>query len=163
MNVTKQTLERIHSAFRLYCRTQASEGRRELVAIWEELEAGGDPFCRCVAAHYLADTQNDLQDELKWDRTALEIAESAVEGLADGDASAARLQAFFPSLHLNLADDYRRLGEFATAREHADRGNELSGGLGIDAYGQRVRAELIRVAAQIDNGDSGPAVVFDYE
>ena len=163
VNADKQTLERIHSAFRLYCRSQPAEGRRQLLAIWEELESGGDPFCRCVTAHYLADTQDDLQDELKWDRTALELAESAVGTGGGSNPSVAPLQAFFPSLHLNLADDYRRLGDFDTARRHADRGNELGGALGIDAYGQRIRAELIRVAAQIDDGDSGPSVVFDYD
>ena len=54
--------------------------RRELAAIWTEVEqSGGDAFHRCVIAHFLADLQDDLRDELVWDERAL----AAVAGVTD--------------------------------------------------------------------------------
>ncbi len=163
MGSRDDTLERIRSAFRLFCRSEQAEGRRQLQAIWDELNPGGDPFSRCVAAHYLADTEGDLQEQLKWDLRALEVAESITGEGGDPHPSAAAIRAFYPSLHLNLADDYRKLRNFQNARRHAELGNESSGGLGVDAYGQSVRAGLIRVSAQIEERDSGPSVIFDFD
>jgi hypothetical protein len=163
VNQQDQTLQEIRGAFRLYCGGEQAEGRRLLQEIWDKLGADGDVFHRCVAAHYLADVQEDPQDELKWDRTALEVADSLVSERAGTYPSAAAVRAFYPSLHLNLADDYRKLGDFDNARRHADRGMELSGSLGLDAYGQSVRAGLVRVDSQIGERDSGPSVVFDFD
>ena len=163
MNQQDQTLEEIRGAFRIYCRGERAEGRRLLQEIWDKLGADGDIFHRSVAAHYLADTQQDPHGELKWDLQALEVADSLDPERAKTYPQAAAVQAFYPSLHLNLADDYRKLGDFDNARRHADRGTELSGSLGLDAYGQSVRAGLVRVDSQIAERDSGPSVVFDFD
>lgn len=156
-------MERIRSAFRLFCRGEQTAGREQLVAIWDELGPDGDVFHRCVTAHYLADTQENLQDQLEWDLRALEVADSLDREKAKTYKSGGAIRAFYPSLHLNLADDYRKLGDFATARRHADWGTELSDALGLDAYGQSVRAGLVRVESQIGELDSGPSVIFDFD
>lgn len=159
MGSRNETLERIKGAFRLFCHAERAEGRQQLLQIWDELEPDGDVFARILAAHYLADTEYDVQAELEWDRRALEVAESVT-----GDhPSASAVRAFLPSLYLNLADDHRRLGEFQAAQRHLDLGYEHGGGLGLDAYGQHVRAALIRVGAQIEERDSGPPVIFDFD
>jgi hypothetical protein len=163
MNQPDQTLQRIRSAFRLFCHGEQAAGREQLMAVWDELGPDGDIFHRSVAAHYIADTQEDLQNELEWDLRALEAARSMTAERAENYPSAAAVRAFYPSLHLNLADDYRKLGDFETARRHADWGNELSVSLGLDAYGQSVRSGLVRVESQIGERDSGPSVIFDFD
>ena len=164
MTEQDEMLTRIKHAFRLYCRSEVGEGRRLLHELWEEL--GPDQaYYRSVTAHYLADTEDEPEEELRWDLLALE----AVEGLAsDPDATnpdpyAAAVRVFLPSLHLNLADDYRRLGDFDKARHHAEQGMEFGGALGLDHYGQTVRGGLVRVQAQIDELDKGPSIIFDFD
>ncbi len=161
MSERHQTLERIRGAFRLYCRGDRAEARSLLTAIWDELGPAGDIFHRCVAAHYLADMSDDPEIELEWDLRALEIANSLEGEVAETNPLAASVRAFLPSLHLNLADDYRKMGDFQKARQHAEAGFALSGSLGRDAYAQTIRAGLIRVDAQIQDRDSGPAIIFD--
>lgn len=164
MTQQDETLARIKHAFRLYCRSEVGEGRRLLQELWGEL--GPDQaYHRSVTAHYLADTENDPEEELKWDLLALE----AVQGAAtEPDASkqdpyAAAIRVFLPSLHLNLADDYRRMGDFEKARHHAEQGMESGGVLGLDHYGQTVRGGLVRVQTQIDELDMGPSIIFDLD
>ncbi len=98
---------------------------------------------------------------MAWDLEALQIADTAIEG--GTDPTVAAVEKFLPSLHTNLADDFRKQGDFPKARHHVELGMESGGRLGVDAYGQRVRAELIRIESQIDESDSGPPVVFDFD
>lgn len=153
-----ETLTRIKHAFRLYCRSEVAEGRRLLLELWEEL-GPEKAYHRSVTAHYLADTENDVMDELNWDLSALEAAESVEEN----SPYAAAVQLFFPSLHLNLADAYRRMGNFEKARYHAEEGMAAGGSLGLDHYGQTVRGGLIRVQTQIEELDRGPSIIFDFD
>lgn len=159
MNQQDEILDRIKYAFRLYCRSEVAEGRRLLHELWEELgpEQG---YHRSVTAHYLADTQTELEDELMWDLRALEAAQ---ETGSESGPYAAAVRAFFPSLHLNLADGYRRLGDFDKARHHAEQGMATGDVLGLDHYGQTVRGGLIRVQTQIDELDKGPSMIFDFD
>lgn len=159
MNEKASTLQLIKDTMRRFYRGEREEAAAAFAAMWEELGESGDPYQRCVLAHYIADTQQDKQQELAWDLKALEAAKS----LSDDSPSAAAVRVFLPSLHLNLADDYRRLGDFEKARTHIDAGGEVSGVLGLDAYGQTVRAGLVRVEAQITDHDSGPGMIFDFD
>lgn len=52
------------------------EARNRLTALWAELGEQGDPLHRCTVAHYLADTQDDPEDELSWDLRALRAADT---------------------------------------------------------------------------------------
>lgn len=161
MEQQDETLERIMETFRLYCRGDQAEARKQMAALWEELETGGLAYHRCLLAHFRADTQHELADELEWDLRALAIAEEATE--KGDDSTTAAVKKFLPSLHMNLADDFRRQGDFPSARRHVERGMETGGELGIDRYGQTVRAELIRIESQIAERDSGPPVIFDFD
>jgi len=129
--------------------------RRELAAIWTEVEqGGGDAFHRCVIAHFLADLQDDLQDELVWDERAL----AAVAGVTDERAQeyhpSLRVRGFLPSLYLSLADDHRRLGDAARAHEFLERARGTIGALGDDAYGGLVRSGLDNVARALAEGST---------
>ncbi len=53
---------------------------------------------------------------------------------------------FYPSLHLNLGECYRKLGEFDRAREHLGRGRASVNALSNDGYGQMVKTGLDRLA-----------------
>jgi hypothetical protein len=63
----------------------------------------------CVAAHFLARQQPDLEQTLHWNRVALAYAEAA------GDD---QVRGFYPSLHLNLGRCYELLDDMAAARRH---------------------------------------------
>ena len=108
-----------------------------------------DHAVRCVVAHYLADLQTDLDEEIGWDERALvelpHLRDEDVAGL--GVASAA---GFAPSLHLNLGDGYLRRGDVDRAREHLQLGRETLGRLADDAYGVMIRRGFDRLANRIE-------------
>jgi hypothetical protein len=123
--------------------------RRELTAIWAEVErSGGDAFHRCVIAHFLA----DLQDELMWDERAL----AAVAGVTDERAQeyhpSLQVRGFLPSLYLSLADDHRRLGDAARAHEFLALARGTVDALADD--GALVRSGLENVARALAEGST---------
>lgn len=130
--------------------------RQSFTELWAEVGEDGDPLHRCAIAHALADVQDDLEDELAWDLRAL----AAAEGLTDERIHAAGAQgsarSFQPSLHLNLADVYRRLGRPDRARHHLEAGLATADALGEDGYGSMIREGLARIRSQLDEGH--PAV-----
>jgi len=83
-----------------------------------------------MLAHYTADIQDDPRVELSWDLLALQAADSV-----DGD----RLRDCYPSLHLNLAGDSRKLGDFREAREHLSNAAESVDGLPDNGYAKMIR------------------------
>jgi hypothetical protein len=60
-----------------------------------------------------------------------------------------QVAAFYPSLHLNLARDYFKLGDEATCREHLAIAQERVDVLPDDGYGRLVRSGLKRMAADL--------------
>lgn len=124
--------------------------RSLLLALWDELEPDGDAVQRCGVAHALADVQDDLHEELAWDLRALGMAEHITEEQVTAAGVGGTVRAFYPSLHLNLGDVYRRLGEFELARTHLELGQESEDALEDDGYGQLLRAGLERLARRLD-------------
>lgn len=66
------------------------------------------------------------------------------------------MAAFYPSLHLNLGDVYRRLGEWDLARAHLARGLDAVGALGDDGYGQLIKGGLDRLAQRLAERSGEP-------
>ena len=126
-----------------------AEARQVFTELWEEIgEADGDAFHRCAIAHSMADAQDEVEQELVWDLRALDAAELLTDTrMAAGGVDAAAA-AFLPSLHLNLAECYRRLGDPARALEHVHRGRSSLAALPEDGYRRMVRDGLSRVARQ---------------
>lgn len=120
---------------------RAGDGDGARAAFAQLWEGADDAYHRCVIAHFAADAAPDVEEELAWDLRALEAADEA--GSPD-------VAAFYPSLHLGLADDHRRVGDDERAREHLARGREVLGVLGDDPYGQTVRGAFDRLAALYD-------------
>ncbi len=122
----------------------------DLLAIWEELGAAGDPLHRCAAAHAIADLQDDVADELRWDLRALDAYGLITDDRAAEAGVAGPVYGFEASLHLNVADAYRRLGEPWDARDHLELGWAAVDALGDDSYGRMIRAGLDRLRSRLD-------------
>ena len=127
-------------------------GRQALLACWEQTDLPEHAF-RCVLAHYLADVEDSVDDEVAWDATALAEyahlrgADLAAVGIPDATGLA-------PSLHLNLGDGFLRQGRTAEAAEQLSAGLEAVAALGDDGYGRMIRDGLDRLASRIDSVES---------
>jgi hypothetical protein len=118
--------------------------RRRLLDCWHATTEH-DAAQRCVLAHYLADLEPALDDEVAWDERALEAFARVQEGdLAPIGIPSARGLA--PSLHLNLGDGYRRQGRLEDARSRLEAGIAGLEALGDDGYGSMIRQGLERLA-----------------
>ncbi|MFB0633451.1 hypothetical protein [Streptomyces sp. AB3(2024)] len=123
--------------------------RRKLLALWATIGVTGDPLHRCSLAHYLADLYEDPAQALAWNIRALDAADALTEQRAQEHHAGLRIAGFYPSLHLNLADDYRRLGSFEAATEHIEAAETLTPRLPQDSYGDLVRGAIREVAGAI--------------
>lgn len=125
----------------------ADDGREALLAQWAATTVD-DHAQRCVLAHYLADREPELGDEVAWDEVALrEHALLADDALAAIGIPSARGMA--PSLHLNLGDGYLRQGRVAQARVQLEAGLDAADALGDDGYGALVSGGLERLAQRL--------------
>jgi hypothetical protein len=95
----------------------------------------GDPLHRCSLAHYMADLYEDPAQALAWDIRALDAVDALTDQRVQEHHAALQVAGFYPSLHLNLADNYRRLGSFEAATEHISAAQEHAPNLPQDAYG----------------------------
>ena len=129
-------------------RGERVRGRRLLLECWEATTPT-DHAHRCILAHYLADTETELEQEIVWDEIALE--EHGF--LQDNDLAALGIPStdgFQPSLHLNLADGYRRIGKTALAQAHLAKGQATLGALKDDGYGKMIRAGLDNLSQRLE-------------
>ena len=133
-------MERIGAAIGLSRQGEREEARELFAAIWADIGPDGDPFHRCTLAHYAADVQPDPQDELMWDLRALAAAEELTDERAQAYHESLSVRGFYPSLHLNLAEDYRKLGNVGRARQELELARGGLDALDNDGYGSNVRA-----------------------
>ncbi|SIM71221.1 hypothetical protein [Micromonospora cremea] len=136
------TMTRIVDAVQLGRSGQQVRARDTLTALWDEIGADGDPFHRCTLAHYLADLQDTAEAELSWDERALAAVSELTDERARQYHHSLQVQGFLPSLHLNLADVQRRLGNTTVAREHLAMAQRFAGQLPDDPYGEVIRAGI---------------------
>ncbi|MGW7414736.1 hypothetical protein [Streptomyces sp. NPDC054863] len=125
------------------------EARSRFGVLWEELGLSGDARHRCLLAHYMADAQDDPRDELLWDLRALAAADGRDGGAGRGVGVPGELLGFHPTLHLNLAADYVKLGRPEAARIHLRRAKALCDALADDGYGAGVRAAVGRLETRL--------------
>ncbi|MEU1240397.1 hypothetical protein ABZ388_08555 [Micromonospora parva] len=136
------TMTRIIEAVHLGHGGAPAEARALLTALWDDIGPTGDALHRCTLAHHLADLQDSTEAELSWDERALAAVSELTDERAQRYLSALQVQAFLPSLHLNLADCHRRLGNVAAAREHLARARENLRLLPDDPYGESIRVAV---------------------
>ncbi|GAA3289526.1 hypothetical protein [Streptomyces cinereospinus] len=128
--------------------------RQKLLKLWSAIGVTGDPLHRCSLAHHLADLHEDPARALAWDIRALDAADAVTEQRVQEHHAGLHIAGFYPSLHLNLADNYRRLGSFDAATEHIDAAEEHAPHLRQDAYGALLRTALDEVAEAISRRDT---------
>ncbi|CCF62432.1 hypothetical protein [Nocardia cyriacigeorgica] len=138
-------------------RGRAGDGdgaRTTLTDMWADLGPHGDPFHRCTLAHYLADLHDDPAQALTWDIRALDAAEALTDARAQEYDATLEVRGFFPSLHLNLADNFRRLASFDAARSQIEAARRHLDALRDDEYGAIIRTALAEVEAAVDAGNT---------
>nr|WP_212986309.1 hypothetical protein [Actinoplanes auranticolor] len=132
--------------------------RDSLTRLWDVVGERGDALHRCSIAHYLADLQDTVTDELAWDQRAL----AAVTDLDDERArhyhDSLQVRAFMPSLHLNLADAYRRAGNPAEAGIHLSAAAADLDALPDNEYGSMIRAGIDKAQEALDSGSQQPLI-----
>ncbi|MFC7386951.1 tetratricopeptide repeat protein [Sphaerisporangium rhizosphaerae] len=145
------TLTRIGQAVDLHHGQGQRDAARELFAqIWDDIGGEqGEPLHVCVLAHSMADVQDDVHEELLWDLRALAAADRVTDDQVAQAGVAIPVAGLYPSLHLNLGDCYRRLGDLDRAREHLQQARAGMGALGDDGYGKLIRGGLERLAERL--------------
>jgi hypothetical protein len=125
------------------------DGGAALAQCWAETTED-DHAQRCVIAHYLADLEPELDDEVAWDEAAL-AAHAHVDDADLAPIGMAQARGMAPSLHLNLGDGYLRQGRLDDARAQVTHGLAHQDALGDDGYGALIRTGLHRLSARIDD------------
>ncbi|ONM48623.1 hypothetical protein [Nocardia donostiensis] len=149
MNHSDPTMAAITDAVTRGREGDGDTARDTLTALWESIGPQGDPLHRCTLAHYLADLHDDPAQALTWDIRAYDAALSLTDHRARQYDSGLDVRGFFPSLHLNLADNYRRLSSFDAARWEVDAARAAVDSLPDDGYGAMIRSALDEVEAAI--------------
>lgn len=143
-------LTRIGEAVQLSHQGERDAARVLFAEIWEEIGAEeGDPLHRCTLAHAMADVQDDVREELAWDQRALVAADLLTDARLGEAGVVVSVAGLYPSLHLNLAECYRKLGDFSRAREELGRAQATVGALGDDGYGQLIKGGVDRMAERL--------------
>ena len=65
----------------------------------------------CVAAHYVARQQKTIAGSLEWNLKALFFADKIKDEL---------IKAYYPSLYINIADGYEKIGKKKEANKYYD-------------------------------------------
>ncbi len=131
------------------------EARSRFATLWQEIAEDGSPLHRCTLAHYMADAQDDPEDELAWDLRALGAADEIDRDAVAWNGHVLSIRGFYPSLYLNLASDYHKLGRHDIALDYLGRARQASDALADDAYGDGVRTALDRLELRLA-GATGP-------
>jgi tetratricopeptide (TPR) repeat protein len=155
---TDPTMSRIGEAVELHHHRGERAAARALFAqIWTDIGGEqGDPLHVCVLAHSMADVQDDVREELTWDQRALAAADLLTDDRVAEAGVPLSVAGLYPSLHLNLSECYRKLGDFDRAREHLQQAQATIGALGDDEYGTLIKDGLRRQAEQLSNDIVAP-------
>lgn len=149
------TMEAINAAIAQGRAGRTDEARGALLQLWTQIGVLGDPLHRCWLAHSLADLHEEPAEALTWDVRAIDAAQAMTQqGVRE--AAGLSIAGFYPSLHLNLADNYRRLRSFTAAADHLNRAREHAVDLPEDAYGAMILPLLDRALDLIAAHDTRP-------
>ncbi|MEU6564965.1 hypothetical protein [Nocardia nova] len=121
---------------------EIDRARVDLTELWAAIGPSGDAFHRCTLAHFLADLQPDPAQALVWDIRALDAAEALTDARVRDHHDDLRIAGFHPSLRLNIADNFRRLGSFDAAADQLEAARQQLGALSDDAYGRGIRQAI---------------------
>ena len=97
---------------------------------------------KMVAAHYFARQQKNVIEKLKWDELALDLAISIKDK---------KIQALYPSLHLNIGQCFEDLGNYPKAKEHYELASKYVPLLNDDGYGNFISRGISDAIRRIDS------------
>ena len=146
---------RIQAAIALLHGGDRAGARAAFERIWSEIHADPDPLHACTLCHFMADAQDDVAAELEWDLRALAAAERVSRERARDHHPSLSIQSFFPSLHLNLGDDYLRLGDLDNAARHAAAAQAVLADLPETELGGMIRGGIERLVSRLSEGKEG--------
>jgi len=149
-------MDAITAAVNLGHEGETARARQELLAIWEGLGVLGDPLHRCTLAHYLADLHPGPAEALMWDVRALDAAGALTDHRAGEHHAGLEVAGFYPSLHLNIADNLRRLGSFEAAAGQISKAEERVATLPKGPYDDMIRTAIRGVRDAITARDTTP-------
>ncbi|PSK97985.1 hypothetical protein CLV63_10633 [Murinocardiopsis flavida] len=149
--ITDPTITRIGQGVELHHHQGRRDAARDLFTqIWADIGGEqGDPLHVCVLAHAMADVQDDVHEELGWDLRALAAADQLTDERTADAGVVIPVAGLYPSLHLNLAECYRKLDDLDRAREHLTQAQATIGALGDDDYGRLIKGGLERLTEQL--------------
>lgn len=148
------TMEAIGNAVTLGHQGDTDSARQTLLDLWQQIGVAGDPLHRCTLAHYLADLYDNPAEALIWDVRALDAADALTDERAQQQDASLQVAGFYPSLHLNIADNLRRLAAFDTAAAHIHDAEQRAGELPDTPYGNLIRTAIGEVRQAIDDQDT---------
>ena len=148
----------IHEAVAGHCGGQRADARARLESLWDRVGPDGDPLHRCALAHFLADVQYSPADSLAWNVRALAAADALCDDRARRHHPSLSVQTFYPSLHLNLAEDYRALGQPTEAWRHLRLAEAALAATHDDRDDQGLRLALTALRRRLDAGSNGGRV-----
>lgn len=97
---------------------------------------------KMVAAHYFARQQKNGIEKLKWDELALDLAISINDK---------KIQALYPSLHLNIGQCFEDLGNYPKAKEHYELASKYVSFLDNDGYGNFISRGISEAIKRIES------------
>ena len=148
--ITDPTLVRMGEAVQLTHQGKPAAARALFEELWAEIGGErGDPLHVCTLAHAMADVQDDPHEELVWDERALAAAALLTDARMAEAGLTLPVAGLYPSLHLNLSECHRKLGDLARARDHLAQAEAKIDTLADDAYGQMIRDGMARIAEQL--------------
>lgn len=106
---------------------------------WDESSTDIEKF---LSAHFLARQQDSIEDKLKWDKTALDIA-LRIE--------TEEIKGAFPSLYLNIGKGYEDLSDFENAKENYMLANSFNSFLNDDGYGKMIKSGIESGIKRVSN------------
>lgn len=148
--ITDPTLIRVGQAVQLNHQGEREAARRQFAQLWDEIGGEhGDPLHRCTLAHAMADAQDDVREELLWDQRALAAADLLTDARVAQAGVPLSAAGLYPSLHLNLSECYRKLGDLDRARAHLQQAQDTIDALGDDEYGQMIKKGMAEIAERL--------------
>ena len=120
------------------------EGDKETAITMFQLawETATSDYERCIAAHYVARHQDNIDSKLEWDKISLEMA------LKTKDIA---INEFLPSLYLNVAKCYEDMRDLTNAAIHYQAALSYSIFLSSDGYSNMIKSGIIRGIKRVTN------------
>lgn len=124
------------------------EARRLFMQAWD---ARQDDYDACIAAHYVARSQERPEEVLRWNQAAVDHAARVSERDSEHDS----VRGFYPSLLLNLGWSYETLGDREQALTCYQQAAQRLADLPAGPYREVVEGGIANALQRVTGGE-GP-------